>query len=893
MTRRSRVLLAVVLGLVVVLVVVPLMLLVAAPMVYFPLVERSVRSATGFELTLENMAVGLFPAEVSLSGLTLANPAFQAPLLRADEVFATASLGDYLGEEPTWWRASASGMHVRLEQDAQGNSNWEPAAAEAPAGEAGAVFAFSVVELSDVTIERVSEQSHRFHVRVLRLEKAADEQLRIDLDGRYQDQPLQASGTLALPSSERATDLDFRASVFGGTVSVDGRVGHDGIVPGRAAIKARFDDLEALGLLLDEDLAFLEPVAVDAVLAAPAAGQWQLEADGVLAGERLRVDGALGVEGQVYRLQELTLAFGASSVEASGSADLAQHRLQGRLEAGRIAADELMQVRPAPAEQRSSGPATEPQPALQMPQALEAWRYDLALSVAEFAYRGFRMDGLTLALHDEQDTVVFTGSVDRAALPPDLGGGRLVEPLSADGRLRLPAAGSAAAVRAEAHITTAGLEGQVHLLVPPGARDRQRVALQAELTSFAAIHGVELSESIHDDLMPLKVDMEAVGRDAAWDVELAGAGVAGTEFNGQLSIDAAAEPIRVSGRLQSPEIDLNDVPTTTAAALDSEGAGDEESDSDSGGLISDAPIDWSWLELASVDLDLGVDRLGFNQTVFHNARSHLRLQDGDLSIEPVSASLSSGGGVRGQVRITRREEGANVGLRLVVSQLVPADLGQSDEGLIDGGETDLVVDVRAAGRSPQELAATLSGELALEVQQATVRNNILERVGGDLLMEFLAMVNPFVERDEQTELNCAAVHLVAENGKVTSPNRMVFETSKLVIRAGGTVNLADETLTLDFMPSPRQGLGLGMGGLADLVRLGGTLSDPQPEANPAGALRSGAKVGAAIATGGASLIAQGLFARARNAGTACGSIFEEHAEIPDEIQAGEPPDGSS
>jgi hypothetical protein len=56
-------------------------------------------------------------------------------------------------------------------------------------------------------------------------------------------------------------------------------------------------------------------------------------------------------------------------------------------------------------------------------------------------------------------------------------------------------------------------------------------------------------------------------------------------------------------------------------------------------------------------------------------------------------------------------------------------------------------------------------------------------------------------------------------------------------------------------------------------------------ADPAGILKSGASVGAAIATSGVSLLVQGLFNRLRSAHTECGKIFERTVNIPAPLKA--------
>ena len=118
------------------------------------------------------------------------------------------------------------------------------------------------------------------------------------------------------------------------------------------------------------------------------------------------------------------------------------------------------------------------------------------------------------------------------------------------------------------------------------------------------------------------------------------------------------------------------------------------------------------------------------------------------------------------------------------------------------------------------------------------------------------------------------MYFKAEKGVLTSPDQLVIETSKIKIRGGGTINLNDESLRIDFVPTPRDGLGISLSNLASVVRIGGTLGRPRPVADPSGLLKAGGTIGAAIATGGLSLLGQGLFDRFRSGGTACGKIFD-------------------
>ena len=394
-------------------------------------------------------------------------------------------------------------------------------------------------------------------------------------------------------------------------------------------------------------------------------------------------------------------------------------------------------------------------------------------------------------------------------------------------------------------------------------------------------------------LLPLQASVTAAREGAALHLDPIDLRVSQSDVGGSLVFDPSPEPLAVRGRLHSHELDINQFSTTSEESLT--GAA-EELDQPSGDVIGDAPLDWSWLSALQGQLQFTVDNLNFNQTHFQDVQLDLHIEDGALSIDPLQANLGAGG-IRGNAHVARADGGAAVQARLIVTQLNPADLGRKNAGLIDGGYTDLLANFTTEGASPQALASHLNGEFALEVQRATVRNRLFEVIGSDILMQLVDLINPFAQREETTELKCAAAYFKAADGVLTSPGQLAVETGKMQIRGGGEIDLRDETLKIDFVPTARRGVGIGLGKLASVVRLGGTLGAPRPEADPGGIFKAGATIGAAIASGGISLLGQGLFDRVRSAGTRCGHIFEDlpqtaipgAIEVPPAAQGDSPP----
>lgn len=86
-----------------------------------------------------------------------------------------------------------------------------------------------------------------------------------------------------------------------------------------------------------------------------------------------------------------------------------------------------------------------------------------------------------------------------------------------------------------------------------------------------------------------------------------------------------------------------------------------------------------------------------------------------------------------------------------------------------------------------------------------------------------------------------------------------MSTKKMNVIGSGTIDLKTEKLNINIDPQAREGVGISTGQLAELVSIGGTLAEPKAVPNTKAALKAGLSAGAAVATGGLSILAQGLF----------------------------------
>ena len=95
---------------------------------------------------------------------------------------------------------------------------------------------------------------------------------------------------------------------------------------------------------------------------------------------------------------------------------------------------------------------------------------------------------------------------------------------------------------------------------------------------------------------------------------------------------------------------------------------------------------------------------------------------------------------------------------------------------------------------------------------------------------------------------------------------LAVETDKAGVSASGTVDFRSETLDLSFSPRLRQGVKIEALQVAQLVRLQGSFRDPRVNIDAVASATSAARIGAAIGTGGLSVLGEALLHQSTQGG---------------------------
>jgi hypothetical protein len=123
---------------------------------------------------------------------------------------------------------------------------------------------------------------------------------------------------------------------------------------------------------------------------------------------------------------------------------------------------------------------------------------------------------------------------------------------------------------------------------------------------------------------------------------------------------------------------------------------------------------------------------------------------------------------------------------------------------------------------------------------------------------------------------CGVVNFQIVGGVANTDKGIAFVTDKMEVVSTGKIDLGQEKLDLAIRPKSTSGLGVGMGNLTQAVKLAGPLSKPGVAVDAKGAVKALGTLGAAFATGGASLLAQGAAAKVDGDGDACAAARAWH-----------------
>lgn len=323
-----------------------------------------------------------------------------------------------------------------------------------------------------------------------------------------------------------------------------------------------------------------------------------------------------------------------------------------------------------------------------------------------------------------------------------------------------------------------------------------------------------------------------------------------------VNLELQSELIRVAPLLEEADVDYEKAPKF-----------------DDGRVIPDIAVPFEAMRRLNASVVLGVRELYQDSSLLRDISLRAQLQDGGLYLE--EASFRAGDGwltARGALEPADGAGRARLALKA-------DDLAFSFIGLKVGPstQTDIDVNLEATGTDLRALAGNSNGIVFLDGRNFTgERNQFLQRFYGDMLNEILDTINPFSRSDPEARISCIILPVEINDGRLAVNPEALLQTNKLRIVSDAEINLKSEKLEMTFRTTPRKGLTISAGEILNpFVMVVGTLAAPRLAVDAKGGLISG---GAAVATGGLSILARATWERLVRSRNPCDTASKQGRE---------------
>ena len=296
--------------------------------------------------------------------------------------------------------------------------------------------------------------------------------------------------------------------------------------------------------------------------------------------------------------------------------------------------------------------------------------------------------------------------------------------------------------------------------------------------------------------------------------------IGSSDIHGDLQYLASQPRPKLSGKLVSNQLLLADLaPLIGADSNTKQKARGGESKQPAGKVL---PVEEFRTERWR-DMDADVELTGKRivqsaELPFTDLYTHLVLNDGELSLEPLRFGVA-GGKLDAQIRLNGRVTPLTGSAKLTarnfkLKQLFPTfEPMKTSFGELNGDAT-----IAGTGNSVAKLLGTANGDLKMIINDGAISRSLMEIAG-------LNVGNYVVGKifgDEDVKINCAAADLGIKSG-LASTRLFVFDTENAIIYIDGTINLATEQLDLKITPESK---GLRLFSLRSPLYVRGTFANP-------------------------------------------------------------------
>lgn len=270
------------------------------------------------------------------------------------------------------------------------------------------------------------------------------------------------------------------------------------------------------------------------------------------------------------------------------------------------------------------------------------------------------------------------------------------------------------------------------------------------------------------------------------------------------------------------------------------------------------------LDASRFALDVKSLKLG-NGLELTNVRTTMALGDGRLALQPFSANLL-GGIARGGLRFDGGKKTLQVKLDAEDLLLERWFRERGSKVPFTGGPMALHADFRLSGETYRDFAASIEGPVRLRMGQGRWDSKVAGEYEGMMVAALAA------QSSDEITFECAAADLDFKRGRASGPRLVGARSNVSQLLTGGTIDLREERIDLRGRVKAASGISAGLAMFAGDVQVHGRLARPRVRMDPDGKPAVVARIAAAMATSGASVVGGALLDAAEEKRDPCDII---------------------
>lgn len=387
-------------------------------------------------------------------------------------------------------------------------------------------------------------------------------------------------------------------------------------------------------------------------------------------------------------------------------------------------------------------------------------------------------------------------------------------------------------------IATANIVGSVADIVNMAGLSLQIGLRSSDIHSAPYLSNLSLKDNLSGT-----ATLKLTGRTDQLGISLSSVNVENSELHGELILhsEQGRKPV-LKGRLGSTNLDLLRLMHEEPRKH----------------LFSDELLEFDWVNDLDATIHIKADHFNGLISQLDDVTLNISIQNGIFNMPNMHGTVGDGR-MAMWLTVVARQKPYNIVASLQVMDVKPEHINLfGDSDFIHEGLIDIDVGLAGTGNSIADFMGNAYGKMQFELKDSLLKHRNLKLFGADLISGVLGIVDTLSRKSVYLPIECGVFHFPVVKGQAVASQGIAIKTDDVTVLGGGIIDLENEELEIIIRPKARKGLGISAGIVANIVKVSGNFNEPEISVDASSVILSSATIGAAIITGGWTLLAQGL-----------------------------------